>query len=72
MDFKSYLLKNARDLDQEIDLILSDFLKEVKKLNPKLIPFAIALMNVCKGGKRIRGVLVKLGYEIGNQSSAVS
>lgn len=72
MDFKSYLEKNAHVLDLEIDQILTQFLNEVKKLNPKLIPFAIALINSCKGGKRIRGTLVKLGYELANSDSGVA
>lgn len=65
MDFKDYLNSNANSLDQEIDQILSDFLHQVEKINPKLTPFALGLISSCKGGKRIRGTLCKLGYEIG-------
>ncbi|MBI2020587.1 polyprenyl synthetase family protein [Candidatus Daviesbacteria bacterium] len=64
MDFKSYLELNAKKINLELDLILQDFLNEVKKTNIKLVPFALGLINSCKGGKRIRGVLVKLGYEL--------
>ncbi len=64
MDFKKYLEKGARQVDQELEKILSQFLNDVKNTNTKLIPFALGLINSCKGGKRIRGVLVKLGYEI--------
>lgn len=64
MDFKNYLEENARKIDEVLDEILSDFLKETQKINIKLLPFALGLINSCKGGKRIRGVLVKLGYEI--------
>ncbi|MEK7617501.1 MAG: polyprenyl synthetase family protein [Patescibacteria group bacterium] len=64
MDFKRYLEENAKNIDQELDLILSDFLNETKKTNIKLVPFALGFLNACKGGKRIRGVLVKLGFEI--------
>jgi geranylgeranyl diphosphate synthase, type I len=63
-NFKKYLENVAGDLDWEIDHILSQYLNEIKKFNPKLTPFVIALMNSCKGGKRIRGALVKLGFEI--------
>lgn len=65
MDFKRYLEENARRIDEELDIILSDFLNETKKTNIKLLPFALGLINSCRGGKRIRGTLVKLGYELG-------
>lgn len=64
MDFKKYLEVNAHQVDQILEQILSEFLSEVKKDKPKLLPFALGLINSCKGGKRIRGVLVKLGYEL--------
>ena len=72
MDFANYLKDNAGQINEELDLILADFLNEVKKTNIKLLPFALGLLNSCKGGKRIRGVLVKLGYEIEKESSAIS
>src|SRR3989344_2138351 len=64
MGFESYLEVNAQKIDEKLEEILSEFLSEVKKTNIKLLPFALGLINSCKGGKRIRGVLVKLGYEI--------
>ena len=64
MDFKSYLRVNAQTIDEKLDEILSKLLKEIKKTNIKLLPLALGLYNSCKGGKRIRGTLVKLGYEI--------
>lgn len=64
MNFKDYLKQNAQKLDKTLESILADFLKETEKTNPKLLSFAQEFLNSCKGGKRIRGVLVKLGYEI--------
>ncbi len=64
MDFKSYLQTNVNEINQEIDRILIEWLNGVKKVSPKLIPFALVFINACKGGKRIRGSLVKLGFEI--------
>lgn len=64
MDFKSYLNTSAAALEEEIDQILSEFLNKIKKTNPKLIPFIIGFINSCRGGKRVRGTLVKLGYQI--------
>lgn len=64
MDFKKYLEVSAHQIDQALEQVLSEFLSEVKKDKPKLTPFALGLINSCKGGKRIRGVLVKMGYEM--------
>lgn len=64
MIFKDYLKESAQEIEIELDRTLSQFLKETKKTNIKLLPFAKGLVNSCKGGKRIRGVLCNLGYEI--------
>ncbi len=69
MNFKNYLKENAQKVDKKLDEILLEFLKETKKTNTKLLPFAKSLVNSCKGGKRIRGVLVNLGYEIASPKS---
>lgn len=69
MDFRKYLAVEAKKIDGEVEKLLSDWLKQVKKISPKLLPLAVKFADVCFGGKRIRGVLVKLGYEIVNQSS---
>lgn len=69
MDFKDYLEVNAQRVNQELDEILSEFLNETDRISIKLLPFARAFLNSCKEGKRIRGVLVKLGYEIANEST---
>lgn len=54
MDFKKYLQGNVRSLDREIEEILEK----------SLPPVAKDFISSCQGGKRIRGVLVKLGYEL--------
>ncbi len=64
MDFKDYLKKKVQKVNQALDQILLEFVNETKKTNPRLLPFAKELVNSCKGGKRIRGVLCKLGYEL--------
>ncbi|MDP3973283.1 MAG: polyprenyl synthetase family protein [Candidatus Daviesbacteria bacterium] len=72
MDFRVYLQANAGKIDEAVDQTLSEWFEGIKKEYPKLIPLSLAFINACKGGKRIRGTLVKLGYEIANQSSVVS
>lgn len=64
MDFKAYLKDNAQWVERILDEILLEFVKETKKANIKLSPFAKSFLNSCRGGKRIRGILVNLGYEI--------
>src|SRR3989344_14258 len=64
MSFEEYLKGSARKVEKELDKILERFLEDTRKTNPKLVPFAKEFVKSCKGGKRIRGVLVKLGYEI--------
>ena len=64
VNFTNYLKVNAQRVEQELDNILSQFLTETKKLSPKLLPLVKAFINCCQGGKRIRGVLLKLGYEL--------
>lgn len=60
MNFASYLKVNAQKVNQELDKILS-----------KLPSLAKEFVNACGGGKGIRGVLCKLGYELANQKSEV-
>lgn len=65
MDFKKYLDKTAKELDREVEKILNQEIKEAKEIDEKLIPLLEAFAASCMGGKRIRGTLVKLGYELG-------
>lgn len=67
MDFRKYLEKIAADLDREMEKILEEQLKKAEKTDRKLIPLLKAFTKSCQGGKRIRGALVVLGYEIGRQ-----
>ena len=69
MDFRKYLDKTARELDREVEKILNQWLKEVEGIDRKLVPLASAFIQSCQGGKRIRGVLVKLGYELTGKKS---
>ena len=45
MDFKGYLNSTAQSINEEVEKVLIEFLAEVKKTNPKLIPFALGLIN---------------------------
>lgn len=69
MDFRSYLEISAKDINEHLDLIFAHFLSEVKQTNIKLLPFAKKFINSNKGGKRIRGVLCGLGFELVNSKN---
>lgn len=64
MDFKKYLDETAAELDREVGKILEEQLSEATKIDKKLAPLIKAFTDSCQGGKRIRGALVKLGYEL--------
>lgn len=64
MDFESFLNSNAEKINQQLNQVLTEFLKDAEKTSTTLSPLVKELVNSCQGGKRIRGVLVNLGYEI--------
>ena len=69
MDFGKYLEQNAGKLDKQIKKILDEWIKEVEKTDKKLVSLGKAFVKSCTGGKRIRGTLVKVGYEIAKDSA---
>lgn len=64
MDFKSYLKSSAGEVEKELKIFLSKWSREVESVSPKLVELNKAFIQANEGGKRIRGVLVKLGYEL--------
>lgn len=64
MDFKKYLQKVAQELDREVEKILRNEVNKTKIIDEKLALLVKAFSNSCKGGKRIRGALVNLGYQL--------
>lgn len=68
MQFQDYLEKFSKEINLELEKILNDFQKEAKKINPKLSKLVSHFTTASGGGKRIRGVLVKLGFEIASKT----
>lgn len=69
--FESYLANTAIEIDSALEAHLERWLSEVRGTTPPLERIASTLVEACVGGKRIRGALVKLGYELaGRQPSA--
>lgn len=64
MDFKDYLDSSAKAIDKEVSINLANFRKEAVRLSKKLLPLVDTFIEANKGGKRLRGVLVMLGYEL--------
>lgn len=67
MDFTNYLKTAAEEINQQIDTFFENWSKEVETVSPKLIALNNAFIRANEGGKRLRGALVKLGYEMVNQ-----
>lgn len=64
VDFPDYLKIEAKKIDQVLDKYLDNKLKSISKISPKLIPLFKAFIEASQGGKRLRGTLVKLGFEL--------
>ncbi|OGE26402.1 hypothetical protein A3C26_01575 [Candidatus Daviesbacteria bacterium RIFCSPHIGHO2_02_FULL_39_12] len=64
MEFSNYLKHSAKSLEKEIQKILNLWFQEAQKIDKSLIPPTRAFIEACKGGKKIRGTLIKLGYEL--------
>ncbi len=64
MDFQEYLKEAASQIEEESARFLQAWKREVEKVSPTLVPLTVTFIENCSGGKRLRGTLVKLGYEI--------
>lgn len=64
MNLKTILASNARALDKEEINILTGQRRQIQKISSNLTPVFDEFIKVNKGGKKIRGFLVKLGYEL--------
>jgi len=72
MDFQTYLQSSAQRIDQELDSFYQKWRQEVGEINPKLLPLLDLAIDASQGGKRLRGTLIKLGYEIALSSMSSS
>jgi geranylgeranyl diphosphate synthase type I len=65
MDFKAYLAHSKIEIDRELEGIFRVWRKKAEDLNIKLKPFVEeAIEATTTGGKRLRGTLVRLGYQL--------
>jgi geranylgeranyl diphosphate synthase, type I len=73
MSFATYLAQAAEEVDQALDTSLSQWESIISERYPLLSPFIRAFIEQCRGGKRVRGALVKLGYGLsgGNENTEI-
>lgn len=69
MTFADYLKTAAGEIDKELENFLNTWSKEVAGISPSLPPLTDVFIQHCYGGKRLRGALVRLGYEIAGGKS---
>lgn len=72
MEFEKFSKEASLQIEKELKLILKDWRKEVGKIDKTLLSLVDQFVLSCSGGKRIRGILVVLGYEIGKQVTGYS
>ena len=58
-------------MDKEIDGLLNELRNQVKKISKNLLPLVDQFIASCKGGKRVRGKLVVLGYQLADHLPGV-
>lgn len=66
MNFREYLHNTAKEIDKELENFFKKWTGEAGKISLRLLPLSSALADACRGGKRIRGALVMLGYKMAN------
>lgn len=72
MDFEKFLQAEAKKIEEAEQVHLKLWYEWLSKKVPSLTPHAKAFIISCKGGKKIRGALINLGYQIaGGESPAI-
>ncbi len=65
MEFEEFLNKQVSLIDKRLNKILESHSQELGQINLQLRKLFKEFIKVSQGGKRIRGALVLLGYQIG-------
>jgi geranylgeranyl diphosphate synthase type I len=69
MRFKDFLHDFAKQIDTELESFFTIWSKDIEHVSKRLVPLTDSFIEACSGGKRIRGALVMLGYEMGSDIS---
>lgn len=65
VDFEKFSKETVGQINKELKGLLEEWRSEIGRISSNLLPLVDEFIKGCKGGKRIRGILVVLGYEIG-------
>ncbi len=69
MEFQEFRKKTTAQIEKELEKLLKQWRSEVGKIDTKLLPLVDKFIKGCRGGKMVRGILVVLGYQIGQQAT---
>jgi geranylgeranyl diphosphate synthase, type I len=72
MDFSNYLKASAEEIDQELQEIFKKWRTRAQDYNPKLNHLVEEAIEATSGGKRLRGTLVKLGFDLARGDGVVN
>jgi geranylgeranyl diphosphate synthase type I len=64
MQLQSYIKQNTKQINHALDLFAANLCEETSAVSQHLVPLIQVLNEASEGGKRIRAILVILGYEI--------
>ena len=64
MDFEKYSKETIGLINKEVKSLLNEWRREVGNIDKSLLPLVDKFIKACEGGKRIRGNLVVLGYQL--------
>lgn len=64
MDFQQFLQQSKKQLEQVEENYFQQWKKQIEKINPELLNLLDLFIEANKGGKKIRGSLVRLGYKL--------
>lgn len=64
MDFTSYFPQTAKKINQQLEQFYKQWLKESQAVHPKIEEFVKLCIEANKDGKRLRGMMVDLGFRL--------
>ena len=64
MRFKDFLQVSASEIDSYLEVFFKKWSSDVDHVSSRFLSYAECLADISKGGKRIRGALVKLPFPL--------
>ncbi len=64
MEFEKFSKQAIKQIDKQLEQLLKEWRREVGKIDTKLLPLVDKFIAGCNGGKKLRGILVVLGYKL--------